>query len=222
MTAPAPRNHPAEDAHPAPAPAPVAVPECGAQHVDVLGQGEAEVIWTCDAHDHDSDTHRTALGIDGRFAKMWRTPRPEPVTAPLPSEALRAALFSWCGCHPCDDDSAHCVDHDRMRRALTTALPHLRLAPQDDAGTVRVPWALLARLHGAYVNQPDSILVAVDRFLRALSGDLPLCADHRPIQHRDGKPPWCRTCGRTADGVEISRPVLPPPAPGCTGFGADQ
>jgi hypothetical protein len=23
--------------------------------------------------------------------------------------------------------------------------------------------------------------------------------DHNPRQHRDGKPPWCRTCGLTAD-----------------------
>lgn len=30
------------------------------------------------------------------------------------------------------------------------------------------------------------------------------CPDHKPVQHRDGKPPWCRTCGLTADGT---RPV---------------
>lgn len=23
--------------------------------------------------------------------------------------------------------------------------------------------------------------------------------EHRPVQHRDGKPPWCRECGLTAD-----------------------
>ena len=28
------------------------------------------------------------------------------------------------------------------------------------------------------------------------------CPDHRPVQHRDGKAPWCKTCGRTAYGVE--------------------
>jgi hypothetical protein len=32
------------------------------------------------------------------------------------------------------------------------------------------------------------------------------CADHNPVQHRDGKPPWCKACGRTADGSEpVSR-----------------
>lgn len=24
--------------------------------------------------------------------------------------------------------------------------------------------------------------------------------EHDPVQHRDGKPPWCNTCKRTADG----------------------
>lgn len=24
--------------------------------------------------------------------------------------------------------------------------------------------------------------------------------DHRPVQHRDGKPPWCKVCGLTEDG----------------------
>lgn len=23
----------------------------------------------------------------------------------------------------------------------------------------------------------------------------PTCRDHREVQHRDGKPPWCRACG---------------------------
>ena len=26
------------------------------------------------------------------------------------------------------------------------------------------------------------------------------CPDHRPVQHRDGKPPWCSACGLTKDG----------------------
>lgn len=26
---------------------------------------------------------------------------------------------------------------------------------------------------------------------------------HNPTQHRDGKPPWCEACGRTARGVLI-------------------
>lgn len=24
--------------------------------------------------------------------------------------------------------------------------------------------------------------------------------DHQPVQHRDGKPPWCAACGLTTDG----------------------
>lgn len=27
----------------------------------------------------------------------------------------------------------------------------------------------------------------------------PPCPDHIPIQHRDGKPPWCSVCGLTKD-----------------------
>lgn len=25
------------------------------------------------------------------------------------------------------------------------------------------------------------------------------CPDHKPVQHRDAKPPWCDECGLTAD-----------------------
>lgn len=27
----------------------------------------------------------------------------------------------------------------------------------------------------------------------------PPCKNHRPVQHRDGKPPWCHICRLTAD-----------------------
>lgn len=27
----------------------------------------------------------------------------------------------------------------------------------------------------------------------------PTCAEHRPVQHRDAKPPWCKKCGLTAE-----------------------
>ena len=30
----------------------------------------------------------------------------------------------------------------------------------------------------------------------------PVCDDHKPVQHRDGKPPWCDGCGLTASGEE--------------------
>lgn len=35
------------------------------------------------------------------------------------------------------------------------------------------------------------------------------CRDHLLTQHRDGKPPWCRACGRTADGADAA--TLPGP-----------
>lgn len=27
------------------------------------------------------------------------------------------------------------------------------------------------------------------------------CTNHKPVQHRDGLPPWCNVCGRMADGL---------------------
>ena len=36
------------------------------------------------------------------------------------------------------------------------------------------------------------------------------CQSHFPVQHRDGKPPWCHSCGMTADGctpVSALRPA---------------
>lgn len=29
-------------------------------------------------------------------------------------------------------------------------------------------------------------------------GEPNVCLDHKPVQHRDGKPPWCNTCGRAS------------------------
>lgn len=52
--------------------------DCGAQHHEVLEGGE--VVWTCDDHDHERDIHRTSLTIDGRYAKMWRSPVPDVTT----------------------------------------------------------------------------------------------------------------------------------------------
>ena len=28
-------------------------------------------------------------------------------------------------------------------------------------------------------------------------------SDHRVVQHRDGKPPWCPHCGRNSTGTQI-------------------
>lgn len=28
------------------------------------------------------------------------------------------------------------------------------------------------------------------------------CEDHRPVQHRDARPPWCNQCGLTAGGAK--------------------
>lgn len=42
--------------------------------------------------------------------------------------------------------------------------------------------------------------------------DEPICKEHEPKQHRDGKPPWCRNCGLTAGYQEpVSRLRVPDP-----------
>src|SRR5690625_733787 len=33
------------------------------------------------------------------------------------------------------------------------------------------------------------------------------CPDHKPVQHRDGKPPWCNRCGLTAAGTTPPEPA---------------
>lgn len=37
----------------------------------------------------------------------------------------------------------------------------------------------------------------------------PACADHKPVQHRDGKEPWCKACGLNAKGTEASSRLRP-------------
>lgn len=40
----------------------------------------------------------------------------------------------------------------------------------------------------------------------AAANDCPASGNHRPVQHRDGKPPWCNDCGLTAEYAEpVSR-----------------
>jgi hypothetical protein len=44
----------------------------------------------------------------------------------------------------------------------------------------------------------------------------PACAEHKPVQHRDGKPPWCKRCGLTADfQTPVSRFARTPAAVEC-------
>lgn len=35
------------------------------------------------------------------------------------------------------------------------------------------------------------------------------CTAHRPTQHRDGKPPWCRACGLDAAGTKPPSRIRP-------------
>lgn len=44
---------------------------------------------------------------------------------------------------------------------------------------------------------------ALERLHAAVLDACPGGSDHRVIQHRDGKPPWCPHCGRNSTGTQI-------------------
>lgn len=46
---------------------------------------------------------------------------------------------------------------------------------------------------GAFYEAKDTLYRLVDQTCPA--------EHHRPVQHRDRKPPWCEACGRSALGV---------------------
>lgn len=46
----------------------------------------------------------------------------------------------------------------------------------------------------------DALRQAADALTRPV-----YCANHKPVQHRDGKPPWCDECHLTEDGREPAR-----------------
>lgn len=60
--------------------------------------------------------------------------------------------------------------------------------------------------------QWDDVLTAKRRHLateKALLDEAVQTAcpgEHQPAQHRDGRAPWCRACGRTQDGRRVVSP----------------
>lgn len=76
----------------------------------------------------------------------------------------------------------------RQREALTSRL-------QGDVATVTVR-ALEAKnlvKNGLVTTWGDFVLTC------AIPPASRTDHEHRPVQHRDGKPPWCKVCGLTAD-----------------------
>lgn len=60
--------------------------------------------------------------------------------------------------------------------------------------------------YGGWAITPPRILVDAEALVELLdhyTSETPLirCLTHIPIQHRDGKEPWCETCGMTKDGT---------------------
>lgn len=194
MTAPAPRNHPAEDAHLAPTPAPVAVPEEAVEvaaraYATLIGASEEEPVYNADRKivqevieaalphlaprenarpepqcRHGEPEARCAscaacAACDGGCGVCPYAARPEPVVAPLSTEAvdLDAIRTEWLvHCGACDAGlliSCTCSirDHRPAMLALVNEVERLRgLVPEDDEDTVRVPRRTVARLANAF------------------------------------------------------------------------
>lgn len=98
-------------------------------------------------------------------------------------------------------------------RRLASDVRHLgeQLAAQMTAAQVmRANVAELARQAGVLLeSQPEPEARVAPRCNCGMSQPVvsePECAAHALVQHRDGKPPWCRTCGRDARGVRIGNP----------------
>lgn len=128
-------------AHPAPTPAPVAVPEGEPDWLTRLPDQ-----WEDEADQHTRDQEfGIAEGLRVAAEQLTRAirenARPEPVVAPLPSEAaVMAAAAELMRDDPAAQEGTYGRDDylAMADAALTAALPHLRLVPEDDEDTVRV------------------------------------------------------------------------------------
>ncbi len=61
-------------------------------------------------------------------------------------------------------------------------------------------------VQGWWMSQADSALRAIEEVPDQHSAPTAGCSDHKPVQHRDRKRPWCNFCGRAADGELIGTP----------------
>lgn len=145
MTTPAPRNHPAKDAHPAPTPAPVAVSEDRATafgraaemlRADTLVSAEVRsavakwleavaTVWAGAEQHHDYDDgpiefEETIDGLAQDVTDAILTPRPEPVV-PCVGHATCNALVHEHGCY---NDYGSCESPEEHR-------PEPVVAPQN-------------------------------------------------------------------------------------------
>lgn len=66
--------------------------------------------------------------------------------------------------------------------------------------------------YGGWAVTPPWVPVDSETLVELLdhyTSETPLirCLTHIPVQHRDGKKPWCETCGMTADGIPPTGPL---------------
>ncbi len=82
--------------------------------------------------------------------------------------------------------------------------------------------ALLHRLGAAGTTEPPDMAATLEELREAAANARAELAaavvaacpgEHRPVQHRDMRPPWCRVCGRGADGAIYKRLHISPPCP---------
>ena len=71
-----------------------------------------------------------------------------------------------------------------VSKANEDLIADLRSWDEDD-----FPHSIVSRFHAA-----ADALEAATRV--PVQGEPNACLDHKPVQHRDGKPPWCNACGR--------------------------
>lgn len=71
---------------------------------------------------------------------------------------------------------------------------------QPDGTTVRVTTS-----GGGNQLDPSTTTLTVTESPRPQADAAPACSDHKPVQHRDGKEPWCDRCGLTSDGRTPAR-----------------
>lgn len=155
-------DHPAEDAHPAPTPAPVAVPEGDLVDVARLRRWFEEKAGQPFIAIEPHVLRHLIESID----TLQTTTRPEPVVAPLPSEAEALARvasgyddLTWANLRKAPE----AVDLWLGVAGRILAAGY-RLVPEDDEDTVRVPRVALIELNAAVMDRKRDLVDAIEEF----------------------------------------------------------
>ena len=91
------------------------------------------------------------------------------------------------------------IDGQKPREIGTVDVP-VRLVLGAGSGNLLPLGSIQVDTETLNANIADALVQAADE-LRGMNSTPPTCTAHNPVQHRDGKPPWCNTCGLTANGT---------------------